>query len=158
MHNFDRVDYFPHQMRAAAAEVTRSTRPTDRVQTYAMDAYLLFLARRRSASPYIYAYDLNVDAALMGGWDEGALHPNAEQAATIRAMRDGHAADLMARVEQAPPAAFVLVSLSPLMSDTNAHLDFDAHCPRVAGFMREKYTNRGGYPAEVWIRDDLAHE
>ncbi|MBX3233786.1 MAG: hypothetical protein KIT84_09035 [Labilithrix sp.] len=152
---FDRIDYFPHQMRVAAAAVASSTKPTDRVQTYAMDPYLLFLARRLSATPYIYAYDLNVDAAAAGGWEEGAVRPTREQAAVIRAMRDRHAADLLARITQDPPAAFVLVSLSPLMSNTNAHLDFDAHCPRAASFMREKYTNRGGYPSEVWVRDDL---
>ena len=41
--------------------------PTDRVQIYGMDPYVLFLARRLSATPYIYAYDLNADAALGGG-------------------------------------------------------------------------------------------
>ena len=33
---------------------------------YGMDPYVLFLAERMSATPYIYAYDLNADAALAG--------------------------------------------------------------------------------------------
>ena len=49
----------------------------DRVQTYAMDAYLLFLAGRRSATPYVYAYDLNADAAMHGSFEEGGLQPTA---------------------------------------------------------------------------------
>ncbi len=62
--HFRRPDFFPFEMRQAAAYLRRHTAPDDRVQSYGMDAYVLFLAERASATPYIYAYDLNVDAAL----------------------------------------------------------------------------------------------
>lgn len=153
---FDRVDFFPAQLRETAALVRERTKPTDRVQTYAMDAYLLFLARRRSATPYIYAYDLNVDAALWGAYDEGGLHPTEAQRAVIRGLRDAHVTDLTRQVRAAPPAAFVLVSLSPLMSTADALVDFERHCPDAAAYMHEHYTDMGGHPSVVWLRSDLA--
>jgi hypothetical protein len=152
---FDRVDFFPEQFRQTAARVQTATKPTDRVQTYGMDAYLLFLARRLSATPYIYAYDLNVDAALWGAYDDGGIHPTEPQRAIIRSMRDAHIAELTATVRRAPPAAFVLVSRSPLMSSADAGVDFEKHCPEAAAYMHEHYTDLGGDPAEIWLRSDL---
>lgn len=153
---FDRIDYFPEQFRQTAAVVREKTKPTDRVQTYAMDAYLLFLARRLSATPYIYAYDLNADAALWGAYDEGGLHPTEPQRAVIRGIRDAHIAALTRSVRDRPPAAFILVSLSPLMSTSDALVDFEKHCPEAADYMHEHYTNLGGHPSAVWLRSDLA--
>lgn len=153
---FDRVDYFPEQLRQTAALVQEKTKPTDRVQTYAMDAYLLFLARRLSATPYIYAYDLNADAALWGAYDEGGLHPTEPQRAVIRRMRDAHIADLTRAMKERPPAAVVLVSLSPLMTSKDALTDFERHCPEAADYMHEHYTDLGGHPSSVWLRSDLA--
>ena len=65
---FKSYDYFPWDLREAARYLSAKTSPDARVQVYGMDPYLLFLAERRSATPYIYAYDLNADAALDGGW------------------------------------------------------------------------------------------
>src|SRR5262249_32163752 len=65
---FYRIDFFPHALREAADYVAAKTKTGDRVQTYGMDAYLLFLAGRRSATPYIYSYDLNADAAMYGSF------------------------------------------------------------------------------------------
>lgn len=154
--HFDRVDYFPAQMREAATLLREKTKPTDRVQTYGMDAYLLFLARRRSATPYIYAYDLNADAAIWGAYDEGGVHPTEPQRAVIRALRDEHVAGLTEAVRAKPPAAFVLVSSSPLMSSSDALEDFEKHCPEAADYMHEHYTDLGGHPSAVWLRSDLA--
>jgi hypothetical protein len=72
--------------------------PDDRVQTYGMDPYVLFLAERLSATPYIYAYDLNVDAAL-GGGHRGRARRRA--AGAHPAIRDAHEADLVARLDAA---------------------------------------------------------
>ena len=47
--HFPRPDFFPFELRQAAAYLREHTRPLDRVQTYGMDPYLLFLARRLSA-------------------------------------------------------------------------------------------------------------
>src|SRR6185437_890287 len=74
--HFPEPDYFPYEMRQAADYLRANTDPSDRVQTYGMDPYLLFLAGRLSATPYIYAYDLDVDAALGGG--TGAVPDDAQ--------------------------------------------------------------------------------
>ncbi len=96
-------DFFPWEMRQAAVYINEHTKPTDRVQMYAMDPYLLFLAERKSATPYIYAYDLNADAALAGSWMKRGLHPTPEQATEIRALRDEHEADMLARMKKIRP-------------------------------------------------------
>ena len=71
-------------------------------------------------------------------------------------MRDDHIADLTKTVREKPPAAFLLVSLSPLMSSQDALEDFDKHCPEAAAYMHEHYTDMGGHPSNVWLRSDLA--
>ncbi len=152
--HFPRPDFFPFEMRQAAAYLREHTAPDDRVQTYGMDAYLLFLARRTSATPYIYAYDLNVDAALQGGTG-GA--PDEAQSERIRAIRDQHEDALLARLEARPPAAFVFMDGVPLLSVSSAWDDFEAHCERAAPWVRARYreTARFGHN-HVWMRDDLA--
>ncbi|MDF2695618.1 MAG: hypothetical protein K0S65_4001 [Labilithrix sp.] len=154
---FDRRDYFPRAMRDAAAYIAARTTPSDRVQTYAMDAYLLFLAGRRSATPYVYAYDLNADAAMHGSFEEGGLRPTTEQVERIRAMRDAHARDLAERLERSPPAAFVFVDHSPLMSWDDAVADFAAHCPEIARWLSAHYHQTADFDGiRVWLREDLA--
>jgi hypothetical protein len=154
--HFPEVDYFPYELRRTAAYVRAHTQPTDRVQTYGMDPYLLFLARRLSATPYIYAYDLDADAALAGG--TGA-HPDEAQAARIAALRDAHEADLLARIAAQPPAAFVFFDRAPLLSRADAWDDFEEHCRRASEWVRARYreTARFGHN-HVWLRRDLADE
>jgi hypothetical protein len=154
---FDRIDYFPRAMRDAAEYVAARTAPDDRVQTYAMDAYLLFLAGRRSATPYVYAYDLNADAALHGSFDPGGLQPTPSEADLIRSMRDAHAQDLRDRLERSPPAAFVFADRSPLMSWQDSVVDFSAHCPESAAWVSAHYRQTADFEGiRVWLRNDLA--
>jgi hypothetical protein len=150
---FERIDFFPKALRDAAAYVAARTSPTDRVQMYGMDAYFLFLAGRRSATPYVYAYDLNVDAALYGSVSPDGLRPTASQASLIRAIKDAHESDLLARLERAPPAAFVFVDRSPLMSSADAIGDFGAHCPTAASWTGRHYRETAVFgPVHVWLR------
>jgi hypothetical protein len=152
---FDRVDYFPRAMRDAAEHVAAHTRPDERVQVYGMDAYLLFLAGRKSATPYVYAYDLNVDAALHGSFDPAGPHPSTAEVARIRAMRDAHAADLFHRLERSPPAAFVFIDRSPLMSSVDAVEDFSVHCPEIATWLSQHYRPSAEFEGiRVWLRED----
>jgi len=154
---YDRIDFFPHALRQAARHIEKHTTPDDRVQAYSMDAYLLFLARRRSATPYIYAYDLNVDAALFGAFEEGGRKPTAGEQEVIRAMRDAHERDMLARLERSPPAAFVFVGRSPLMSYPDALEDFRVHCPEAARFLDLRYRQTADYDGiRVFLRNDLA--
>jgi hypothetical protein len=151
---FPETDYFPFEMRQTAAYLRAHTRPEERVQIYGMDPYVLFLAERLSATPYIYAYDLDVDAALAGG--TGAV-PTDAQADTIRSIRDAHENDLLARLESAPPAAFVFFDGAPLITEADAWDDFRGHCLRAAPWVRERYRESARFGHDhVWLRNDLA--
>lgn len=154
---FDRIDYFPRAMREAATYVAARTTSDDRVQTYGMDAYLLFLARRKSATPYIYAYDLNADAALLGSFDPGGLRPTPAQAARIQRLREMHARDFTRRLERTAPAAFVFVDRSPLMTLQDSVADLAMHCPEAAAWIWSRYRQTAEFDGiRVWLRDDLA--
>ncbi len=151
--HFDRSDFFPGEMRQTADYLRARTAESDRVQVYGMDAYVLFLAGRLSATPYIYAYDLDVDTALFGGT---AGKPSAAQSARIRAMRAAHEADLLSRVSQAPPAAFVFLDGSPLLSSTSAWDDFEDHCPETAAWVGAHFRETAFFGHDhVWLRNDL---
>ncbi len=151
---FPESDFFPFEMRQTAAYLREHTRPDDRVQAYGMDPYVLFLAGRLSATPYIYAYDLDVDAALAGG--TGGV-PDDAQSERIRAIRESHEDDMLARLQARPPAAFVFLDHAPLTTESDAWEDFEEHCTRAAPWVRGKYreTVRFGHD-HVWLRDDLA--
>jgi hypothetical protein len=152
--HFAEPDFFPFELREAADYLRAHTKPDDRVQTYGMDPYVLFLAGRESGTPYIYAYDLNADAALAGGTGG---HPDAAQAKTIRAMRDAHEEDMMGRMEASPPAAFVFIDGSPLLTRADAWDDFEEHCPRSAPWVRDRYREAAQFGHDhVWLRADLA--
>jgi hypothetical protein len=150
--HFAEPDFFPYELRQAADYIRLHTAPDDRVQSYGMDPYVLFLARRESATPYIYAYDLDVDSALAGGTGG---RPSSAQSERIRAMRDANESDMLARLEASPPAAFVFIDGSPLLSRADAWGDFEAHCGRVADWMRPRFreTARFGHD-HVWLRLD----
>lgn len=158
---FQTSDFFPWELRQAARYLERNTKPTDRVQSYGMDPYLLFLARRLSATPYIYAYDLNADTALTGGALPPPLgrHPNPAQVARIRALRDAHERDLLARLEAARPAAFVFHDKSPLITWPDAVKDFDEHNALAGPWVHANYrpvAEFGGI--QIWMRNDLPAE
>jgi hypothetical protein len=147
-------DFFPYEMRETAEYLRAHTESSDRVQTYGMDPYVLFLAQRLSATPYVYAYDLNADAALAGG--DGA-RPSPTQEDGIRRLRDAHEADLYARVTAAPPAAFVFFDDAPLLSSADAWEDFEAHCPRTALWVAARYRETAHFGHDhVWLREDRA--
>jgi hypothetical protein len=157
---FQTADFFPWEMRQTAEYLRAHTKPTDRVQTYGMDPYVLFLAERKSATPYIYAYDLNADAALDGGQlpqEGGGLHPNGFEQAAITKLRDEHEADLLRRLEKEPPAAFVFFDKAPLISWQDAVVDFGEHCKATSAWVKERYVQTAVFGDDrVWMRRDLA--
>jgi hypothetical protein len=149
---FRRVDFFPKGLHDAAEHVALHTSPSDTVQTYGMDPYVLFLAQRRSATPYIYAYDLDADAALAGGFEDGP-RPTAEQREVIASLRLAHELDMLARLEAAPPAAFILLDRSPLMRWADAERDFEEHCPAAFAWVRSRYVESASFDGiHVWLR------
>jgi hypothetical protein len=151
--HFTGGDFFAWDMREAAAFIEGSTSPGDRVQTYGMDPYLLFLARRLSATPYLYGFELNVDAALEGG---SGHRPSPDEAAWLRRRAGEHEAALLAHLERRPPAAFALIDGAPFSFPEDADVDFAAHCPRVSAWMKDRYrpSARFGH-VRVWLRNDV---
>ena len=146
-------DFFPFEMREAAAYLAAHTGPDDRVQTYGMDPYVLFLAARLSATPYIYAYDLNADDALAGG---SGLRPNRAEAARIQSIRSAHETDLLSRLAAKPPAAFVFFDGAPLLSEADAWHDFQVHCPKAAAWVAARYDEAARFGHDrIWLRRDL---
>jgi len=156
---FKTSDYFPWELRQAASYLRITTKPEDRVQTYGMDPYVLFLAQRKSATPYIYAYDLNADAALAGGNLPApvGLHPSPLEAEKIRAIRDEHERDFFTRIQASPPAAFVFHDRAPLITWQEAVHDFTEHCPESAAWVFARYTQTANFNGlRVYLRNDLA--
>jgi hypothetical protein len=154
---FRTSDFFPWEMREAAAYLRAHTNPDDRVQEYGMDPYLLFLAERRSATPYIYAYDLDVDTALYGSDLPEGLHPSWEESLRIRAIRDAHETDFLKRLQDDPPAAFVFMDRAPLMTeDEDAWADFTEHNPTSAPWVSAHYKQTAIFGSDrIWLRRDL---
>jgi hypothetical protein len=155
---FRTIDFFPWELRQTAQYLREHTSPTDRVQEYGMDPYLLFLAERASATPYIYAYDLDVDTALYGSDQPEGLHPSGQEQQRIRDIRDAHEADFYARLKSAPPAAFVFMDRAPLITESDdAWLDFAEHNPTAAPWVVEHYKQTAVFGDDrVWLRRDLA--
>lgn len=116
---------------------------------------MLFLAERLSATPYIYAYDLNPDAALGGSWIPTGLRPNGPEADRIRALHREHVEDFTARVSKALPAAFVFFDKSPLISNESALVDFTEQCRKVAALVNEHYVETAAFgEIHVHLRKD----
>ncbi|MCL2779520.1 MAG: hypothetical protein FWD73_16130 [Polyangiaceae bacterium] len=146
-------DFFPREMRQAARYLAEQTPFSARIQIYGMDPYLLFLARRKSATPYIYAYDLNADAALDGGWQN---EPTAEQAMVIKLARDDHENDMLARLEARPPAAFVFIDASPLITYPDAMEDFWYCCAKTAEWVLANYQLAQSFGEfHIWMKNEL---
>lgn len=150
---FKTHDFFPWELRQGARYLSDHLPENARVQTYGMDPYLLFLAQRRSATPYIYAYDLNADAALEGGWSN---RPTWLESERIKAWRASHERDLLARLKEAPPEAFVFIDRSPLITFQDAWDDFRYCCMETARWVAQHYHAARSFDAvHVWFRDDL---
>jgi hypothetical protein len=150
---FKTYDFFPWELRQAAAYLKANTSPSARVQEYGMDPYLLFLAERRSATPYIYSYDLNVDAALDGGW---WAKPSWAEKNRILEGKRRHETDMLTRLAAAPPEAFVFIDHSPLISFIeSAWEDFRYCCMESATWVAAHYHAAKSFgDVHIWLRDD----
>jgi hypothetical protein len=149
LEHFNGGDFYALDLRQAAAYLRRTTDPSDRVQTYGMDPYILFLAQRLSATPFIYSSELNVDAALEGATSAGDRR-------WLMAAARRHEDELGQGVMPVPPAAFALIDRAPFSYAADADEDFAEHCPRVAAWMIERYREAGRFGVvRIWLRNDL---
>lgn len=153
---FATYDFFPWELRQAAGYLREKTSESARVQVYGMDPYILFLAKRRSATPYIYAYDLNASAALNGGWSN---RPTTLDDWRIRTSRAEHERDLLSRLRASPPEAFVFIDHAPLIMYPDAWEDFRYCCAESATWVASNYHPAKAFgDVKVWLRDDIAND
>ena len=129
-------DFFPGDLRDAAAYLKRTTKPDDRVQVYGMEPYLLFLAERRSGTPILYSFELDVDPALEGG--TGA-RPTEDDEVWLRSYRDAAEQAMLAQMKTRPPAAFVFMDDSPFAHAPNGEQSFAEHCPETYAWITVHY-------------------
>ncbi len=77
--------------------------------------------------------------------------PDQAQQAAIRAIRDAHEADLLARLDARPPAAFVFFDGAPLISTSDAWDDFERHCPTPRQWVSSRYREAARFGHDhVW--------
>jgi hypothetical protein len=154
LEDFPWGDYFLKDLYEASSYVRTHTGPDDRVQTYGLDPYFLFLSRRQSATPVIYNFELNVDAALEGG-DGASL--SASQRSQILTYRSGAESLVLERVVSAPPAAFVFLDHAPFTYAEDGEADFARHCPTVYRWLDSRYAPAVRFnKVRVRLRSDLA--
>jgi hypothetical protein len=146
-------DFFGWDIRQAARLLDRTTDAADRVQLYGMDPYVLFLARRLSATPYIYSFELNVDASLAGG---SAGRPEGAARQYILDAAKRHVDEMQAALEQRPPAAFVIIDHIPFTYPDDSEVDMARHCPITHAWMLERYRRAARFGGvRVWLRNDV---
>ena len=90
----------------------------------------------------------------------GARYPvgvrMAAQGDRIRAIRDEHEADMLARLTARPPAAFVFLDGAPLLSGGDAWSDFETHCQASAAWVSRRYGESARFGHDhVWLRRDV---
>lgn len=150
---FQLRNFHAWDLRRAAAFVAANTSPQDRVQTYGIDPYFLFLARRLSATPYLYNFELNVEASLRGG--SGGV-PSEVEGRGFRRAAMRRQLDLVRRLEERPPEAFVLFDYAPFTYPPDAVVDLEQHAPPVASFLHARYRQAARIgTVRVWFRRDV---
>jgi hypothetical protein len=148
-------DYFALDLIDAASFLRETTREDDRVQTFGMDPYLLFLARRRSATPFIYSFELELQAAIEGA---EAMGVSESEIVWLKSTGAAHVAELTTRLKESSPAAVALIDKAPFSFPEDADEMFLQHCPEAALFVRANYrlAKRFGV-VRIWLRNDV-HE
>jgi hypothetical protein len=121
--------------RLAAEHIATSTLPTDRVQVFGMDPSILYLARRRSATPYIYAFDLVLDHTLSGARSNGATN---EQLRAIEQVGEERRADFLARLRARPPAKLVFPASAVFLPAAPESI-FRERLPEAAAWLDANY-------------------
>ncbi len=122
--------------RIAADYLAKTTTPDQRVQVFGMDPSLLFLSRRRSATPYIYAFDLVLDDTLNGADLRGV---DATDKAAIVANGRARISDFTQRLKQRPPAKLVFPAHADFLPDS-PEATFRARLPEAGRWLDTHYT------------------
>jgi hypothetical protein len=153
--HFKTLQFFPWEIRQTATYLRAATSDHDRVQIYGMDLYVLFLAGRLSATPYIDAHDLNLDASASGAQQLLDGPGTSRAVSAIEAIAEAHRRDLMKRVTSRPPAAFVFIDRAPALTLEDSFEDFRAHDPSAARWIADHYAKTASFgDIHVWLRRD----
>ena len=152
---FNGGDFFALDLRDAAAYLREHTAESATVQTYGMDPYLLFLARRRSATPYIYSFELHVEAARQG---QAAAGAQPAERTTLDALAARNVEGWERALRAAPPAAFVTLDKAPFTFPENAVAELAVAAPRVATWLHDNYRLAATFGVvRVFERVDTPH-
>ena len=74
----------------------------------------------------------------------------------VRAWRAAHEQDMLGRLKDAPPEAFVFTDRAPLITWQDAWEDFKYCCSESALWVAQHYhAARSFSEVHVWLRDDL---
>lgn len=154
LNHYRTIDFFPFEMRQAASYLQQVVPEEGRVQTFGMDPYLLFLAQRSSATPFVYAFDLDPSAALEGGFQNV---PDEATSSYIHGARFRNEHAMLDALVARPPEAFVFMDQAPMMDLKDAELDFAKWCPETTEWLLPRYHRAATFgPYRVWLRNDLA--
>ncbi|MFZ5892334.1 MAG: hypothetical protein ACOY0T_14845 [Myxococcota bacterium] len=136
--------YNPWDLGRAASYVAKATLPGAKIFLYGTNPYLLFLAKRDSATRDLYVHQLNVDAAIDGRSASAVAYEPGERLSParereLRAIRDRNARVMFEDLKRAPPALAVFTDHEAFMSETDSWLDFKQRNPEAAVWLSERY-------------------
>jgi uncharacterized membrane protein len=150
--HYDAGDFASGALVEVGTFLRQRTRPDDRIQLYGMDPYLLALAARRSATPYVYSADLVPDAPIAGIRLRGGSPRDVE---TARGLARRNAADFLERLQRANPAAFVLFDRAPFRHPAHALDELLTNVPGLQPLLRGNYNEvKSLGPLHVYLRKD----
>ena len=93
---------------------------------------------------------------MTAGWDGDRYQQRFDSLAASGADVHGEA-DFVARLEKDPPAAFVFIDKSPLISWQDSWIDFQRSVPTAATWVKEHYRQTAVFdPERIWLRKDRA--
>lgn len=119
----------------AGQHLAATTEPTDRIQVFGMDPSVLFIAHRKSATPYIYSFDLVVDHTVAGARTSGAT---TAQLDAIEKFGQRRRNDFMRRLHGLPPARIVFPAHAVFLPGPPEHM-FRQRMPEAAGWFSVNY-------------------
>ena len=155
--HFFYMRFNPWDLGEGARYIQTATAAGSSIFLYGTSPYLLFLSQRDAATRFIYAHQLNVDAAIDGRSSSQIYKPgirlSESRAAELTALRDRNAALLLADIKRTRPAAAVFTDNEAFLSLPDAWADFKLHNPEAADWIAAHYREEIRFgTVRVWMR------
>jgi uncharacterized membrane protein YbhN (UPF0104 family) len=135
LREFSTPDFRLEDDRDVADYLRRTTREDERIQIFGMDPAILFRARRLSATPYIYGWDVALQTAFDGARAVGASEA---QLRAIQEIETRRCADFTSRMRSQPPSRFAISDVGVFLQPS-PRAALDARCPHALDFVRTHY-------------------